>query len=71
MTVHQIVTLYKSGWSAEEITDEYAHLELAQVYAATTWYHANRQGMESLLAAELGEAERLEEQYGQLRKRSA
>jgi len=71
ITVHQIVTLYRSGFSPEEIADQYSHLELAQVYAAITWYHANRQEVESSLAAELAEAEGLEERYGELRQRSA
>ena len=71
ITVHQIVTLYKSGLSPEEIADQYPHLELAQVYAAVTWYHANRQEMEAALSAEVEETERLEELYGELHKRSA
>ncbi len=71
ITVHQIVTLYQSGLSAEEIADQYPHLELAQAYAAITWYHANRQEIEASLAAEQDEAKRFEDLYGELRKRSA
>jgi len=71
ITVHQIVTLYKRGFSPEEIADQYPHLKLAQVYAAITWYHVNREETESSLAAELNEAEQLEVQFGELRKRSA
>ena len=71
ITVHQIVTLYKSGSSPEEIADQYPHLELAQVYAAIGWYNTNRQEFEAELAAELDEARRLEAQYGEIRQRSA
>lgn len=66
ITVHQIVTLYKRGCSAEEIADEYPHLTLAQVYAALATYHAHREEIEASLAAELAEAEDLERQYLQM-----
>jgi len=71
VTVLQMVSLYKSGWSPEEIADQYTHLELGQIYAALAYYHANREEIEAELAAELEEAEELEKQYGQLQKRSA
>lgn len=71
MTVHQVVTLYKSGFAAEEIVDQYPHLELAQVYAALASYHANREAIEASLAAELEEADRFAAQHRQLQKRSA
>lgn len=71
ITVNQIVTLYKSGFSPEDIADQYPHLELAQVYAAIGWYPANRKEVEASLAAELDEAERLEAHYGEIQQRSA
>ena len=71
ITVHQIVTLYRNGLTAEEIADQYAHLSLAQVYAAISWYHANRQELEASLAGELEEAERLEALYSEELKRTA
>jgi uncharacterized protein (DUF433 family) len=52
ITVNQIVVLYKQGYSAEDIADEYPHLTLAQVYAALAYYHANREEIEASLAAE-------------------
>lgn len=55
ITVDQIVVLYKQGHSAEDIADEYPHLTLAQVYAALTHYHANREDIEADLAAEVEE----------------
>lgn len=50
ITVNQIVTLYKQGHNAEEIADQYPHLTMAQVYAALTYYHANREEIEADLS---------------------
>ena len=61
ITVNQITTMYKRGLAAEDIADQYPHLTLAQVYAALAYYHANREEVEAELAAELVEAERLEQ----------
>lgn len=63
ITVNQIVTLYKQGYSAEEIADQYEHLTLAQVYVALAYYHANNDEVEAALAAEEAEALRLEQEY--------
>jgi uncharacterized protein (DUF433 family) len=52
ITVNQIVGLYKQGYSAELIADEYPHLTMAQVYAALTYYHANQEEIEADLEAE-------------------
>jgi len=52
ITVNQIVVLYKQGYNAEDIADEYPHLTLAQVYTALAHYHANREEIEADLAAE-------------------
>jgi uncharacterized protein (DUF433 family) len=60
VTVRRIVGWYKLGLSAEEITAEIPHLTLAQVYAALTYYHANREAIEADIAAEEAEAARLE-----------
>ena len=65
ITVNQIVTLYKRGYSAEEIADQYPHLTLAQVYTALAYYHSNRAEVEADLAAEAAEAARLEQEYAQ------
>ena len=51
ITVHRIATLYKQGQSPEDIAQTYPHLSLSQVYAALTYYHANRAEIESALAA--------------------
>jgi uncharacterized protein (DUF433 family) len=52
ITVHRIATLYKQGLSAEEIAEAYTHLTLGQIYAALAYYHANRELIESQLAAD-------------------
>jgi len=65
VTVRRIVGWYKLGLSPEEIADQIEHLTLAQVYAALAYYHANREEIETDLAAEEAEAEALEQQYAQ------
>ncbi len=52
ITIHQIAALYKQGFGAEEIADQYPHLTLAQVYTALAHYHANLEEIEADLAAE-------------------
>jgi uncharacterized protein (DUF433 family) len=47
----------------EEIAAEIPNLNVAQVYAALTHYHANRDQMEVELAAEAAESDRLEREY--------
>lgn len=63
ITVNQIVTLYKQGYNAEEIADQYRHLTLAQVYTALAYYHANREEVEAEMTSEREEAERLEREH--------
>ena len=65
ITVNQIVVLYKQGYSPEEIADQYPQLALAQVYAALAYYHANKEEVETDLAAEKLEAENLEREHRQ------
>jgi uncharacterized protein (DUF433 family) len=52
MTVMRIAGYYQLGMSAEQIRDQIPHLSLAQVYAALTYYHANRAEIEADLDAE-------------------
>lgn len=70
VTVRRIVGWYKLGLSPEEIADRIGHLSLAQVYAALTYYHANREEVEADIAAEEAEAERLEREHFLARKGS-
>ncbi len=50
LTVRRIVGWYKAGMTPEEIALEYPHLTLAQVHAALTYYHANRDEIENDIA---------------------
>ena len=63
VTVRTIVRWYKLGMSPEEIAAQYEHLELAQIYAALAYYHANREDMEAHMAAEEAESDRLEQEH--------
>jgi uncharacterized protein (DUF433 family) len=63
ITVHRIATLYKQGQTAEDIGQTYSHLSLGQVYAALAYYHANRDEIESELAA-------ADAQYDELRRQA-
>ena len=60
VTVQRVVGWYKLGLAPEDIADEIEHLDLAQVYAALAYYHANRDEIETAMAAEREEAADLE-----------
>lgn len=47
LTVRRVAGWYKLGVSPEEIALEYPHISLAQVHAALTYYHANREEIET------------------------
>ena len=64
VTVARVVGWYKLGLSPEEIAHEIGHLSLAQVYAALTYYHANRGEIEAVLVAENALADQLEQEHG-------
>jgi uncharacterized protein (DUF433 family) len=70
VTVRRIVGWYKLGLSPEDIADRIGHLSLAQVYAALTYYHANREEIEADIAAEEVEVERIEREHFLSRKAS-
>ena len=59
VTVHQVVTCYQRGLTAEEIVEQYPHTNLAQVYAALAYYHANRDEIDRELEAETADFLRL------------
>jgi uncharacterized protein (DUF433 family) len=63
VTVRRIAVDYKMGLSAEEIAAEIPHLTLAQVYAALTYYHLNKDEIEADLAFQEAEADRVEAEY--------
>ena len=60
VTVRRIAMWYKQGLRAEEIADRIGHLTLTQVYAALTYYHANRDEIDADIAAEEAEGDRIE-----------
>lgn len=62
-TVHRIAVWYKMGWSAEEISRRYAHLPIANVYAALAYYHANQDEIEVEIAADQTEESRIEAEW--------
>jgi uncharacterized protein (DUF433 family) len=68
MSVRRIVGWYKLGLSPEEIAHRIPPLTLAQVYAALTYYHANRDEIEGDIAAEELEVERLDREHFLSRK---
>ena len=54
----------------EEIATEIPHLTLAQVHAALAYYLANRDKMDAEMAAEKAEADRLEREHRESRKKA-
>lgn len=52
VSVKRIVGWYQMGATPEEIAADYDHLSLAQVYAALTYYFANRSEIDALLLEE-------------------
>ena len=63
ISVQTIVGWYKQGYSAEEIADQYKHITLAQVYAALTYYHANREEIEADILAEEALYDKLSQEH--------
>ena len=59
VTVVQIVTCYQQGLTPEEIADQYPHVNLAQIYAALAYYHANRDEIDRELETETSDFLRL------------
>lgn len=63
LTVNQLVTMYKQGYTAEELASEFRQVTAAQVYAALAYYHANREEVERELAAEAEEDRKLKAEF--------
>jgi uncharacterized protein (DUF433 family) len=63
ITVLQIAVMENEGLSPEEIAAEYSHLNLAQVHAALSYYHANLQEIERQLEDDATLAEQLKQQH--------
>ena len=60
ISVHRIVGWYKLGLTPEQIVDRIGHISMAQVHAALAYYHGNQEEIESDLATEQAEAEKLQ-----------
>ena len=71
VTVNRIVSWYKLGLTPEEILNRMGHpnLNLARIYAALSYYHANRENIEADLSAELAEAEKFEQEWIQFNQK--
>jgi uncharacterized protein (DUF433 family) len=63
VTVRRIVGWYQQGLTPPQIVDELPHLTLAQVFAALTYYHANRAEIEADIAQEQVQSDRLEREH--------
>ena len=64
ISIAQIAVRSKQGLSVEKILEEIPYLNLAQVYAALSYYHAKRNEIEAdLAAAEWVEYQLLEAEY--------
>ncbi|MDJ0601724.1 MAG: DUF433 domain-containing protein [Crocosphaera sp.] len=64
-SVRRIAGLYNQGNSAEEIARRLNHLTITQVYAALTYYHANREAIDEDILAEKTAYEELAKQHYQ------
>ncbi|MDJ0662020.1 MAG: DUF433 domain-containing protein [Crocosphaera sp.] len=71
VTVNRIVSWYKLGLTPEEILNRIGHprLNLAEIYAALSYYHANQKQIETELSAELGEADQFEQEWLQFNQK--
>ena len=65
VTVQRIIGWYKLGLTPDEIADRVGHLSLAQVHAALTYYHANRQEMEAAIEADMAAGDAAEQAFWQ------
>ena len=63
LSVQQIAVLTKQGLSPQDIVREYQNLSSAKVHAALAYYYANQEEIETYLAAEKLEHERLLAEY--------
>jgi uncharacterized protein (DUF433 family) len=63
VSVRQVSILYNEGLSPEEIQAEYPHLTMPAIYAAITYYLANKAKMDAELEEDIREGERLRDFY--------
>jgi uncharacterized protein (DUF433 family) len=67
VTVRRIVSWYKLGLTPEEILNRmgHPHLDLAKIYAALTYYHANREEIEADFTQEEADVKQFEQEWFQ------
>ena len=63
ITVRTIVRWHQSGLTPEEIAVRIGHLSLSQVHAALAFYYANQDMMDSHMAEEEAESDRIEREF--------
>ncbi len=68
-TVHRVARWYRMGMSPEEISREFPHLNIAGVYAALAYYHANQAQMGVEITVDEAEEDRLEAEWYAERER--
>jgi uncharacterized protein (DUF433 family) len=61
VTVGRVVTWYQLGLDPEEIAERIDHVSIAQIYAALTYYHLNRDEIDGDLARENAFSHELEQ----------
>jgi uncharacterized protein (DUF433 family) len=71
VTVRTIARWYRLGLSPEEIAGQIPHLNLAQVYTALSYYHANQAEMEAEMAAEQNASDKIEQEHLRKKKLAA
>ena len=59
VTVRRIASWHNLGLAPEEIAAKIEHLTLAQIHAALAYYHANREEIDTDIAAEEAAAEEI------------
>ena len=69
-SVRRIAGLYNQGNNAEEISRRLNHLNIAQIYAALTYYHTNRLEIDQDIADEQAAYEELAKKHSTEGKQS-
>ena len=63
VTVRTVSRWHRSGLMPEEIANRIGHLSLAQVHAALAFYYANQEAMDSEMAEEEAESDKIEREH--------
>jgi uncharacterized protein (DUF433 family) len=63
LSVHNIAIDFNAGMKPEDILDQRPQLSLAKIYAALTYYFANKEVIDTEIAADREEYDRIEADY--------